>query len=230
MPCSADECVPHCMWSMIASSIECLHNSKRVVWHWQVIEKACAGKNGSAAARMEYVSRLLPLHILCRYNARDEASVRAMAQAHPPALGLCDTRGCLPLHFACAGGASCAVIALLLRLYPESAGQADEQGFVALHYLAMSFGSSAYLLDEAVARQASVTDSLQSLRLLIQADQSMVTKNSPLGLPLDCLAKVLVPFPIPTHTVFSPYEHTVSREYPPCSPAFPCIHTRKCTN
>ena len=135
--------------------------------------------------------------------------MRAMAQAHPPALGLCDTRGCLPLHFACAGGASCAVIALLLRLYPESAGQADEQGFVALHYLAMSFGSSAYLLDEAVARQASVTDSLQSLRLLIQADQSMVTKNSPLGLPLDCLAKVLVPFPNP-HTLSFSHTNTLS--------------------
>jgi hypothetical protein len=152
---------------------------------------ACAGQVGREAARMAYsenASQLLPLHILCRYHARDEASVRAMAQAHPAAISLCDNRGCLPLHFACAGGGSCAVIALLLRLYPESAGQADEQGFVGLHYLAISFGFRANMhsLDEAVSRD----EDLECLRILIQANRDAATRVSLSGLiPLDCLAK-----------------------------------------
>ena len=39
------------------------------------------------------------------------------------------------MHFACAAGASSAVIAALLNHYPQAAAKEDDEAYLPLHYL-----------------------------------------------------------------------------------------------
>ena len=76
-----------------------LHYLARYHGHRQrVIDMACTGDEGAAAARSPHVgsadrSGVLPLHILCRYHAREETSVKRMLAAFPDAVHHSDHRG-----------------------------------------------------------------------------------------------------------------------------------------
>eukprot|EP00292_Cryptomonas_paramecium_P021116 CAMPEP_0113668116 /NCGR_PEP_ID=MMETSP0038_2-20120614/3821_1 /TAXON_ID=2898 /ORGANISM="Cryptomonas paramecium" /LENGTH=164 /DNA_ID=CAMNT_0000583823 /DNA_START=83 /DNA_END=573 /DNA_ORIENTATION=+ /assembly_acc=CAM_ASM_000170 len=68
---------------------------------------------------------LLPLHILCRYYQPEwRESARLLLGAHPAAATTSDTRGCTPLHYACAGGADEELLRALVAAGPEAAKRA----------------------------------------------------------------------------------------------------------
>lgn len=80
------------LWAL-CSSVEVLGSRAP-----QVIELACKGDAGAAASNMTYGGKdtgLLPLHILCRYSARQEKSIRTMVEANPRAVGVSDDQGIL---------------------------------------------------------------------------------------------------------------------------------------
>lgn len=79
------------------------------------------------------------------------------------------------MHFACAAGASSAVIAALLNHYPQAAAKEDDEAYLPLHYL---------------TRTICHHDDLDSLRMMIEANSVALTRPTRTGLlPLDCLAQ-----------------------------------------
>ncbi|KAL9179664.1 hypothetical protein ACHAXT_008954 [Thalassiosira profunda] len=83
--------------------------------------------------RGAYTAKVTPLHYACEHRPTVDV-VRALAEAHPPAL---DRRqepgGQLPLHAACTWGASPGVVRTLLKANPECAGMRDFLSNLPLH-------------------------------------------------------------------------------------------------
>jgi hypothetical protein len=89
---------PNAVQQIDENGANCLHYLAR--YHGRktkVLTTACSGAAGRAAARAVYKSKtgsqLLPLQLLCRYHAREEASVNALASAYPEAVQSRDDQG-----------------------------------------------------------------------------------------------------------------------------------------
>eukprot|EP00543_Licmophora_paradoxa_P008019 CAMPEP_0202451096 /NCGR_PEP_ID=MMETSP1360-20130828/9591_1 /ASSEMBLY_ACC=CAM_ASM_000848 /TAXON_ID=515479 /ORGANISM="Licmophora paradoxa, Strain CCMP2313" /LENGTH=241 /DNA_ID=CAMNT_0049069565 /DNA_START=478 /DNA_END=1203 /DNA_ORIENTATION=+ len=69
------------------------------------------------------------LHLACQGGNLGVGVIQALIEGHRDACSHEDALGLLPLHLACAAGASVAVVQALLRAYPEAADHADSKGY-----------------------------------------------------------------------------------------------------
>jgi len=191
---------PDAVQQIDETGFNCLHYLAR--YHGRktkVLSTACSGSAGRAAARAVYKGKtgsgLLPLHLLCRYHAREEASVKVLVSAYPEAVKSRDDQGCSCLHFAAANFCSAHVLSILLEHHAAGAHETDVAGYLPLHYFALrcglvhhGTGDGNSLGTNASQREQAEQDDLLALRVLIEAnkDALMATTRSGL-LPLDCL-------------------------------------------
>lgn len=87
-----------------------------------------------AAAYIRGQADATSLHMLCKIFNPPEDVVLAIVNAAPDVASWTDTQGWLPLHHACAYGASPEVLKLLIEAYPEGKTQQDKQLRTPLHF------------------------------------------------------------------------------------------------
>jgi len=75
-----------------------------------------------------------PLHNVCKLNDPPPEILEAFVEAIPEAASWVDTQGWLPLHHACANGASGEVLRILAEVYPEGKTTQDSQNRTPLHF------------------------------------------------------------------------------------------------
>ena len=75
-----------------------------------------------------------PLHNVCKLHNPPADIIEAFIEAVPEAAGWVDTHGWLPLHHACANGASGEVLRTLTEAYPEGKTKQDSQNRTPLHF------------------------------------------------------------------------------------------------
>ena len=75
-----------------------------------------------------------PLHNVCKLNNPTPEIVEAFVEAVPESASWVDTHGWLPLHHACANGASGEVLRILAEAYPEGKTKQDSQNRTPLHF------------------------------------------------------------------------------------------------
>jgi len=97
----------------------------------------------SQAQLVEEDSKMLPLHLACRPYKRgsmfDIDTFKCLIEAYPQAAKEKDTKGRVPLHYACAGASyrpdNHYLVGELLKIYPEAAQIRDKRKNLPLHYL-----------------------------------------------------------------------------------------------
>lgn len=133
--------------------------------------------------------------------------MQSLLDAYPQGAQLVDDKGCTCLHFACASGASAAVIETLLRHDAAGAKRTDLEGYLPLHYFALCSGRSlsrACDNDDAAGQKAErdqlaageraaevpEEQDIAALQVLIRANKDGLTAKTKSGLlPLDCLGR-----------------------------------------
>jgi hypothetical protein len=90
----------------------------------------------AAAAYIRGNAELTSLHLMCKLNDPPSELVNDITEAAPEVASFADTHGWLPLHHACANGASIAVLEILINAYPESKLIQDNQNRTPLHFYA----------------------------------------------------------------------------------------------
>lgn len=90
----------------------------------------------AAAAYIRGNAELTSLHLMCKLNDPPSELVNDLVEAAPEVASFADTHGWLPLHHACANGASTAVLEIIIHAYPESKLIQDNQNRTPLHFYA----------------------------------------------------------------------------------------------
>jgi len=90
----------------------------------------------SAAAYIRGQGDVTPLHLMCKLNNPPTDVVSDIVEAAPEVVSWVDSHGWLPLHHACANGASTEVLQILTAAYPESKIVQDNQNRTPLHFYA----------------------------------------------------------------------------------------------
>jgi hypothetical protein len=75
-----------------------------------------------------------PLHNVCKLNNPPPEILEAFVEAVPESASWQDTHGWLPLHHACANGASGAVLSILVEAFPDGKVCQDSQNRTPLHF------------------------------------------------------------------------------------------------
>jgi Ankyrin repeats (3 copies) len=88
------------------------------------------------AAEIRGVNDATSLHIVCKLHNPPEDIVQALVEASHDAVYALDNHGWLPLHHACANGASHEVIKILVDAYPAGKVTQDTQNRTPLHFYA----------------------------------------------------------------------------------------------
>lgn len=101
---------------------------RRWMWAHPVFEER------RAAAFFRGQNDATPLHLICKLHNPPDDIVQALVEAAPDTTAWTDTHGWLPLHHACANGASPEVIKLLIDAFPEGKLQQDNQKRTPLHF------------------------------------------------------------------------------------------------
>ena len=103
---------------------------RRWMWAHPVFEER------RAAAFFRGQNDATPLHLICKLHNPPDDIVQALVEAAPDTTAWTDTHGWLPLHHACANGASPEVIKLLIDAFPDGKIQQDNQKRTPLHFYA----------------------------------------------------------------------------------------------
>jgi hypothetical protein len=90
----------------------------------------------AAAAYIRGQADVTPLHLMCKLNNPPTEIINDIVEAAPEVVSWVDSHGWLPLHHACANGASTAVLQILTSAYPESKITQDNQNRTPLHFYA----------------------------------------------------------------------------------------------
>jgi ankyrin repeat protein len=90
----------------------------------------------AAAAYIRGQADVTPLHLMCKLNNPPTEIISDIVEAGPEVVSWVDSHGWLPLHHACANGASTAVLQILTSAYPESKTTQDNQNRTPLHFYA----------------------------------------------------------------------------------------------
>jgi hypothetical protein len=90
----------------------------------------------SAAAYLRGQGDTTPLHLICKINNPPTDVVSEIVEAAPEVVAWVDNHGWLPLHHACANGASTDVLLILTNAYPESKTAQDNNSRTPLHFCA----------------------------------------------------------------------------------------------
>ena len=75
-----------------------------------------------------------PLHLLCQIKSVPLDIIEVVIESAPEAVSWEDSNGWLPLHYACAKGASIQVLKALLKVYPEGQLVRDQRSRTPLHF------------------------------------------------------------------------------------------------
>ena len=75
----------------------------------------------ATAASVRGNNGVTPLHLVCKLPNPPADIVQALLEEAPDTVILADTHGWIPLHRACASGASGEVLKILTNAYPEGA-------------------------------------------------------------------------------------------------------------
>jgi hypothetical protein len=86
------------------------------------------------AASIRGQADVAPLHLICKLSNPPTDIVRAILDASHDAASSVDAHGWLPLHYACAKGASTEVLQVLIEAYPEGKLVQDNQSRTPLHF------------------------------------------------------------------------------------------------
>jgi Ankyrin repeat len=89
-----------------------------------------------AAAYIRGAADATPLHLMCKVHNPPDDIIAAMVEAAIEIVSWTDAHGWLPLHHACANGASPEVMRLLIDAYPAGKLQQDNQSRTPLHFYA----------------------------------------------------------------------------------------------
>lgn len=90
----------------------------------------------AAAAYIRGQADVTPLHLMCKLNNPPTDIISDIVEAAPEVVSWVDSHGWLPLHHACANGASPDVLQILTNAYPESKLAQDNQNRTPLHFYA----------------------------------------------------------------------------------------------
>lgn len=101
-------------------------------WLWTHVSQ----EERAAAAYIRGQSEVTPLHLMCKLNNPPADIITDIVQAAPEVCGWADAHGWLPLHHACANGASTEVLQVLTTANPDSKIVQDNQNRTPLHFYA----------------------------------------------------------------------------------------------
>ena len=101
-------------------------------WFWTHASQ----EERAAAAHIRGNADATPLHLMCKLNNPPTDVVQNIVEAAPEVVSYVDSHGWLPLHHACANGASPEVLSILTTAYPESKMCQDNQNRTPLHFYA----------------------------------------------------------------------------------------------
>lgn len=87
-----------------------------------------------AAAYIRGQADATSLHLMCKLHNPPDDVIQALVEAAPDTVTWTDAHGWLPLHHACANGASPEVLKILIDTYPEGKVQKDDQSRTPLHF------------------------------------------------------------------------------------------------
>jgi ankyrin repeat protein len=90
----------------------------------------------AAAAFIRGQGDATPLHLMCRMSNPPTDLINDIVEAAPEVVSWADSHGWLPLHHACAYGATPEVYRILISAYPESKTTQDNQNRTPLHFYA----------------------------------------------------------------------------------------------
>jgi ankyrin repeat protein len=90
----------------------------------------------AAAAYIRGQADVTPLHLMCKLNNPPTDIISDIVEAAPEVVSWVDSHGWLPLHHACANGASPDVLQVLSTAFPESKITQDNQNRTPLHFYA----------------------------------------------------------------------------------------------
>jgi len=103
---------------------------RRWLWTHQDAEERCA------AAYIRGQANATPLHLMCKLNNPPPDLIQDIVDAAPDVASWTDSHGWLPLHHACANGASPDVLRLLIDAYPDGKITQDSLNRTPLHFYA----------------------------------------------------------------------------------------------
>lgn len=128
---------------------------------------------GSATRRDASPNTFTPLHLLCRVSSRVSLDVlERLLETSPGAAGIPDSEHYLPLHHACEIGCDSQIISALLRSYPSAAYAMTRKQ------------------DSALSLACSCNKSVETVRLLIEANPGALVKKNDYGFaPLHCVCR-----------------------------------------
>mmetsp|Transcript_11015 Transcript_11015/g.25579 ORF Transcript_11015/g.25579 Transcript_11015/m.25579 type:complete len:849 (+) Transcript_11015:35-2581(+) len=86
------------------------------------------------AASVRGNNEATPLHNVCKLSNPPADIVQALLEAAPDSVTWADVHGWLPLHHACANGASGEVLQILTEAYPDGKTKQDSQSRTPLHF------------------------------------------------------------------------------------------------
>jgi len=101
-------------------------------WLWAHVSQ----EERAEAAYIRGQAEVTPLHLMCKLNNPPADIVSDIVQAAPEVCGWADAHGWLPLHHACANGASTEVLQVLTTANPDSKVVQDNQNRTPLHFYA----------------------------------------------------------------------------------------------
>jgi len=103
---------------------------RRWLWTHQDAEDRCA------AAYIRGQANATPLHLMCKLNNPPSDLIQDIVDAAPDVASWTDSHGWLPLHHACANGASPEVLRTLIHAYPDGKITQDSLNRTPLHFYA----------------------------------------------------------------------------------------------
>jgi ankyrin repeat protein len=103
---------------------------RRWLWTHPNSEDRCA------AAYIRGQANATPLHLMCKLNNPPADLIQDIVDAATDVAGWTDSHGWLPLHHACANGASSDVLRILIEAYPDSKITQDSLNRTPLHFYA----------------------------------------------------------------------------------------------
>lgn len=135
-----EEAVPRPDETLILTAEEVQRRRELVEHTWDQVRRwLWTHESQEARAAAAYVrgqADVTPLHLMCKLNNPPTDVISDIVEAAPEVVSWVDGHGWLPLHHACANGASTEVLQILTSAYQESKIVQDNQNRTPLHFYA----------------------------------------------------------------------------------------------
>ena len=135
-----EEAVPRPDEAVLSTAEEAQRRRELVEHTWDQIRRWLWANEGqevrAAAACIRGNADVTPLHLMCKLNNPPTDVISDIVEAAPDVVSWIDSHGWLPLHHACANGASTEVLEILTTTYDESKLMQDGQNRTPLHFYA----------------------------------------------------------------------------------------------